>query len=154
MERLLDESWQVPLTSYLFVNEDDVLDVIDQMRTAIPHQVKKGERIEQERDRLIAQAEEEGERILNLAREEASDLVDDSEVIQSANLRAKTIVERAQREAEVLKGEANDYVKEVRLALDDQLGGIVGQVHGLQSTVRNGLESLLPPELAAPEDEA
>ena len=123
------------------------------MRTAIPHQVKKGERIEQERDRLIAQAEEEGERILNLAREEASELVDDSEVIQAANLRAKTIVERAHRESETLKGEANDYVKEVLMALDDQLGAIVGQVHGLQSTVRNGLHNLVPPEPATPEDE-
>jgi len=154
LERLLNESWQIPLSSYLVINEDDYLDVVDQMRTAIPQQVKKGERIEQERDRLVAQAEEEGERILQLAREEASGLVDEHEIIQAANQRAKTVVERAQREAEALKGESDEYARGVLMALDEHLGVLTGQINALQMTVRNGLEALAPPRMAAPEEES
>ncbi len=42
LERLLNESWRMPLSAYLVINEDDFLDIIDQMRTAIPKRSRKG----------------------------------------------------------------------------------------------------------------
>jgi cell division septum initiation protein DivIVA len=132
----------VPLSTYLVVNEEECLDLIDQMRTAIPQEIRQGERVQQERERIVAQAEEEGGRIIQLARQQASELVDDHEVIQSANQRAKTIIERAQREAEGLKSEADEYVRGVLLSLRDQLGQVDSQIDILLTTVRNGLETL------------
>ncbi|HSR29731.1 MAG TPA: hypothetical protein VLY63_04135 [Anaerolineae bacterium] len=142
LERLLNESWRMPLSAYLVVNEDDFLDVIDQMRTAIPQEVREGEKVQRERERIIAQAEEEGERIVKLAQEEASNQLGEHELIQAAEQRAQTVVERAQREAEVLKAEADEYAREVLLALDDQLDAMDEQIDTLLITVRNGLESL------------
>jgi len=132
----------VPLSTYLVVNEEECLDLIDQMRTAIPHEIRQGERVQQERERIVAQAEEEAGRIVQLARQQASDLVDDHEVIQSANQRAKTITERAQREAEALKGEADEYARGVLFSLRDQLSQVDSQIDTLLNTVRNGLETL------------
>jgi cell division septum initiation protein DivIVA len=142
LERLLNESWRMPLSAFLVINEDDFLDVIDQMRTAIPQEVREGERIQRERERIIAQAEEEGERIVKLAREEASKQVEEHELIRTAEQRASTILERAQREAEVLKAEADDYARQVLVALDDQLDAMDEQIDTLLITVRNGLETL------------
>jgi hypothetical protein len=154
LERLMNESWQVPLSTYLVVNVDDCLDVIDQMRTAIPQEVRRGERIQQERERIIAQAEEEAERIVQLAREDAIKLAEEHEVILAAKQRAQTIVERAQREADTLKGEADEYAKGVLLALDDQLGVLDGQIDALLNTVRNGLTTLSGASEPAPGDES
>jgi cell division septum initiation protein DivIVA len=142
LERLLNESWRMPLSTYLVINEDDFLDVIDQMRTAIPKEVKQAERIQQERDRVVAQAEEEAERIVQLAHEEAAKQVEEHEILSAANQRAQTIIERAQRDADVLRVEADDYAREVLVALDDQLGALDSQIALLLSTVRNGLETL------------
>ena len=142
LERVFSESLQVPLSTYMVVNEDDCLDVVDQMRTAIPQEVRQGEKILQERDRIVAQAEEEAERIVQLARGEASGLVDEHDIIQAADQRAQTIIERAQREAEVLKGEAVSYAREVLFALNDQLSVLDGQIGTLLTTVLNGLETL------------
>jgi vacuolar-type H+-ATPase subunit H len=132
----------MPLSAYLVINEDDFLDVIDQLRTAIPKEIKQAERVQQERDRIIAQAEEEAERIVQLAQDEASKMVEDHEIIGAANQRAQTITARAQREAEVLKLEADDYAKQVLMSLDSQLGDLDGQIATLLSTVRNGLQTL------------
>jgi hypothetical protein len=142
LERLLNESWRMPLSAYLVVNEDDFLDVIDQMRTAIPQEIKDGEKVERERDRIIAQAEEESERIVQLAHEEADKAIEDHELILAAEQRANTILERAQREAEVLKAEADEYARGVLVSLNDQLAGMDGQIAMLLNTVRNGLETL------------
>jgi cell division septum initiation protein DivIVA len=155
LERLLTESWRMPLSAYLVINEDDFWDVLDQMRTAIPKEIKQAERVQQERERMIAQAEEEADRIVQLAQEEAGKMVQDHELVTAAQQRAQTIIERSQREAEVLKAEADEYACEVLVALDEQLGTLDGQIAELLTTVRNGLETLTgntpPPLVEEPE---
>lgn len=152
LERLLNESWRMPLSAYLVVNEDDFLDIIDQMRTAIPQEIRSGEKIQRERDRIIAQAEEESERIVQLAHEERDKAVEDHEVIRAADQRANTIIERAQRDAAVLKAEADEYARGVLVALNDQLGGMDEQIAVLLNTVRNGLETLTGEQEAASDE--
>ena len=152
LERLLNESWRMPLSTYLVVNEDDFLDVIDQMRTAIPQQIKEGEKVQRERERIVAQAEEEAERIVHLAQEESSKLVEEHELIRSAEQRARTIIERAQQQAEVLKAGADDYAREVLVALDGQLDTLDEQIAVLLTTVHNGLETLTRGQLAEPSE--
>jgi cell division septum initiation protein DivIVA len=154
LERLLNESWRMPLSAYLVINEDDFLDVIDQMRTAIPKEIRAGEKVQRERDRIIAQAEEESERIVHMAHEERDKAVEDHEVIRAADQRAATIIERAHREATILKSEADEYARSVLVALDDQLGGMDEQIAVLLTTVRNGLETLTSGPEAASDDSA
>jgi phage-related minor tail protein len=153
LERLLNESWRMPLSAYLVINEDDFLDVIDQLRTAIPKEIKQAERVQQERDRMIAQAEEEAERIVQLAQEEANKLVEEHEIITAANQRAQTILARAQREVEVLRLEADDYAQQVLVSLDSQLGAVDNQIAQLLTTVRNGLQTLSENQELAAEPE-
>ena len=142
LERLLNESWRMPLSAYLMINEDDFLDVIDQMRTTVPREIKEAEKVLRERDRIIAQAEEEAERIVQLAQEEVDAMVEEHEIIRAAEQRGHTVVERANREAQVLRAEADEYARNVLLSLDSQLDVLEEQLAGLLSTVRNGLDTL------------
>lgn len=142
LERILADSMRVPLSAYLVINEDDFLDVIDQMRTAIPQQIKDGERLHREQERIVAQAEEEAERVLQLAREKANALVGNHELSQEAEARANAILERARQEAEVLKADANEYARGVLHSLDGQLDAVEAQIAHLLVTVRNGLDTL------------
>jgi hypothetical protein len=101
LEQTLGESRS--FGGYLFVNEDRIFNLIDQMRVAIPEEVKRANRIEAEKDRILAQAKEEAERIRGLAKAEAMELVKRDAVVVSAQQRADNIVERARREADVLR---------------------------------------------------
>jgi cell division septum initiation protein DivIVA len=151
MEKLLREAWRIPMSAYLIVNEDEFLELIDQLRTAIPKEIRQADRILQERDRAIALAESEGEQIRQQAREDAAKLVEESEIISAANQRAQTIVERAHRDAETLKTEADAYAGGVLRDLDSQLGTLEGQIGRLTSIVRNGLETLSKPPETEPD---
>jgi cell division septum initiation protein DivIVA len=115
------------------------------MRTAVPQEIKQAERVQQERDRIVAQAQEEADRIVSLAQEQAAKLVDSSEIVKSAEQRQTTILERAQREAEIMKAGADEYAREVLVQLDSQLANLLG-------TVRNGLGSLSKVQEQAPEE--
>jgi len=135
LEALLNEGRHLLLTKGVVVDEQRAWDIIDQMRIAIPEEVKKAKRVNQERDRIIAQAHEEASRIIELAREEASGLMSEHELARGAESRAETIVERARRDAEVIKADADDYVTQVLGELDIDLTKTL-------SVVRNGLAKL------------
>jgi vacuolar-type H+-ATPase subunit H len=135
LESLYNDSWQIPWTSNVMIDGDEYLDLIDQMRVSIPEEIKQSNRIQQERDRIIAQAHEEAERIVALARDQAANLTNEHEVLQAAQARGETILERARRDAEEIKADADEYVIEVLSELEEQLNAFL-------STVRNGLVTL------------
>ena len=58
LEQALNESTRVPLSAYLIVNEEKVYSLLDQMRVAVPEEIKRANRIEAEKDRLLAQAKD------------------------------------------------------------------------------------------------
>ncbi len=145
LEQVLNESFRLPLSPYLFVDEEKVFDIIDQMRVAIPEEVKRANRIEAEKERILAQAKEEGERIRGLARQEANELVNRDGITNTAQQRADNIMERARRDAEALRRDADVYVIDVLAKLEEDL------LRSL-SVVRNGLQKVqTEQEMAAAE---
>jgi len=135
LESLLNESWLIPLTSNRIINEEEYLDIIDQMRITIPAGIKQAKRIQQERERIIAQAQEEAERIVTLAREQAANLTNEHEVLKTAETKAEALLKQAQQQAEDTKAGADDYVIEVLSELEEQLMAFL-------TTVRNGLKAV------------
>ena len=119
LEELFNESRPLPMMRKVVVDEDKMLRLIDQMRVSIPEEIKKAQQLLSQRDRLIAQGQEEANRTLQLAREKASQLVEKDAIIQSAQVRANQIIEQAkqirdaaikEKEAEAVSGEENIVV--------------------------------------------
>ena len=135
LEEILNESKSFPLTKNLMVDEDRIYRLVDQMRAAVPQEIKQAGRVNSERDRIMAQAKEQAERIRALAKQEAEELVNRDSVTQTAQQRADTIIERARREAEVLRQDADAYVIDVLTKLEENL------LHSI-SVVRNGLRKV------------
>ena len=135
LEELFNESRPIWLTHSVIVDEDRMLDLIDQMRVAIPEEIKKAQQIITQRDRILAQAKEEANRTVALAREKAEKSLTDNELIESAKVRAEQIVEQAHREAAVTQREADKYILETLANLEIQMDRILTQV-------RNGITTL------------
>ena len=145
LESRLTEGRRIPLTSKVIIDEEECFDIINEMRSRIPEEVRQAKRTEREKERIIAQAHEEAERIVALAKERAHEVLGEQEIIRVAGDRAETIVERAQHEADKVKTEADDYVIAVLSHLESQLGGLL-------TTVQNGIRVMQKSE-ASPEDE-
>ena len=135
LEELFNESRPIPLTHNVIVDEDRMLDLIDQMRVAIPEEVKKAQQVLSQRDRIMAQSQEEANRTLSLAREKSEGLVDQSAIVEAARIRVKEIEAEALREAERTRREADNYVIESLSSLEMQLERSLNQA-------RNGILAL------------
>ena len=141
LEQALNESTRIPLSPYLLVNEEKVYSLLDQMRVAVPEEIKRANRIEAEKERILAQAKEEAERIRELSRLEAGELVKRDAVVNAAQHRAENIIERARRDAEALRQDADVYIVDVLQRLEQDLMRTM-------SVVRNGLEKVQAEQVA------
>jgi cell division septum initiation protein DivIVA len=128
LEELFNQSKPFPLTHNVMVDEDKMLDIIDQMRISIPEEVKKAQQLLAQRDRVLAQAQEESNRTVEIARQKADDLVQRDLIVQEAQRRAEQIISQARGEAEGIRRDADDYVVNTLQKLQDELNKLANQV--------------------------
>jgi cell division septum initiation protein DivIVA len=128
LEELFNAAKAVPFTHNVVVDEDRMLELIDQMRIAIPEEVKKAQQVMAQRDRVMAQAQEEANRTLQLSRDKADQMVQKDMIMQEAQRRADQIVSQARAEAESTRVDADNYVVDTLMQLQDQISKLSGQV--------------------------
>ena len=135
LEELFNESKADPFTHNVVVDEDRMLELIDQMRIAIPDEVKKAQQLIAQRDRVMAQAQEEANRTLALAREKADQLVQKDNIVADAQRRADQVKAQALAEADNIRAEADNYVL-------DSLTKLQAELDKLSNQVRNGIRTV------------
>jgi dsDNA-specific endonuclease/ATPase MutS2 len=135
LEELFNESRPIWFTHSVIVDEDRMLDLIDQMRVSIPEEIKKAQQILAQRDRIMAQAQEEANRTLALAREKSEQLTERDAIVQSAQARAEQIIAQGRVEADAIRRDADDYVMDALTRMETELDRTITQV-------RNGINKL------------
>jgi len=135
LEEVLNESRQLPFTHNIIVDEERVFEIIDQMRALIPEEIKKAQQLLAQKDRILAQAQEEANRTLAIAKEKRDQMVEREAIVQAAHARAEQILAEARIEQENTRREADAYVLETLRRLEMELERSLTQV-------RNGISYL------------
>ena len=78
------------------VDENAFMNIIDQMRISIPEEIKKAQQIIAQKDRILAQAQEEANRTVSIAREKSERMVEKSDIYLSAQTKAEDITRQVQ----------------------------------------------------------
>ena len=144
LEELFNSGFHIPLTNETVVNEERFLELIDQLRIAVPDEVKKAQQVVTQKDRYLAQAQEEAQRTVNIARERVESLVQRDSITSAAEGRAEQIVQQARADAVTIRGEADDYVLESLSRLEAEMSRLLQQV-------RNGIAKLNDERAGQPE---
>jgi hypothetical protein len=135
LEELFNSGFHIPLTNETAVNEERFLELIDQLRIAIPEEVKKAQQVMTQKERYLAQAQEEAQRTVNIARERVESLVQHDSITSAAEGRAEQIVQQAREDAVSIRSEADEYVLESLSRLEAEMSHLLLQV-------RNGITKL------------
>ena len=141
-ELIFNESRSVPLTHSVIVNEDRVLDLIDQMRVSIPEEIKKAQQVMAQRDRYLAQAKEEADRTIGMARERSEGMLERDGIVEAARTRREEILAQAHMEADKIMRDADAYALQKLSDLETEMDRILTQV-------RNGIRTLQSEKQAA-----
>ena len=134
LEALVSTSRRVPFGRVL-LDEQEILEIIDQMRLSLPNEINQARRVLQERDQIIGQAQSEAEKMVLMARDKADYMLNDNGLLQEAKVYAERILADAREESETLRTEANAYAAEMLTHLEDVLDKNLAQV-------RRGIEHI------------
>ncbi|HEY6959246.1 MAG TPA: ATPase [Candidatus Limnocylindria bacterium] len=121
LEALVVNARKVPMTSQVMVEQATILDLIDQLRVAIPEEVRQARRVNQESDRVLAKAREEAEQIIAAAQEQAALLLQDQSILREAETKAQEIVDRAESKSDETMRGADQYAADVLVRLESDL---------------------------------
>jgi cell division septum initiation protein DivIVA len=157
LENLIASSHRIPLTNQIRIKEVDILNIVDQMRTSIPDEIKQARRVIQEKERILAQAQADASTLLARAREETERAMNregllraaearSQEMVQQAEEHSQAVVRRAEEQNERLKTDADTYVAETLRNLKDHLASIEMDISRNILSIEKGLESLEIPE--------
>lgn len=144
LEDLIDEGRHMPFSRFTMIDEERALELIDQMRISIPEEIEKANRILAQRDRVLAQANEDAARVLQQARSKGEEMLDQDVNVQAAQNRAANIIEEARQKAQQIRDDADHYVLDVLSRLEQDL------LKNL-NTVRNGINHVNQPSDVMPQ---
>jgi len=128
LESLIANGKPLPLTRNAIIDRDAALNLIDELRVAVPEEVRAAKRINQEGERIIEKAQEEAERIVARAQEQAAFLIEERGLTEAADAESRRLIALAEEEA-----------AEVRHGADEYAAGVLA---GLQADVTRTLNSI------------
>lgn len=132
LERLIAGGRSMPLTNNVIIDQARALDLVDQLRVAVPEEVRQAKRISDETERIVEHAQEEAERILARAQEQATLLIEERELTRAAEIRSQEIISEGHHDADDIRRGADEYAQSVLVHLEGEcLKALQSIKHGL-----------------------
>jgi len=146
LEALVNTSRRVPATRARLVDAEKVVELVEQLRLAIPQDVRSAQEVIEKKDNILNQAQIDARRTRSEAEEEFKARLDQNdlnvaarrqseETISEAEIKADRMIEQAEVESRTTRSEADAYVAQ-------SLRNLEGELTSVLSSVRKGLDSL------------
>jgi len=114
MEGYFEECKTVPFSSSkLIVDEVALYEFLTDLRLKLPEEIKRAQRILDEKERIILDAREEAKEAESKAAARVESLVNEHKISQQAEVRAEEIIGEAKALAKEIKISAYDYVEDL-----------------------------------------
>jgi vacuolar-type H+-ATPase subunit H len=146
MEALVEAGNKVPLTRKVIVEEQQLYDIIDELRLSLPDDIREAQAILAQRDSLINDAHSHAQRVMSDAELQARDIVEKSDFVQLARIRAEELTRDAEAQADGMLRSAEQRASQQRQEADlyalDTLRKLDAQLVSLLAGVRKGIDAL------------
>lgn len=141
LENMINSATRVPMMDKLLIEENELINLLDDLREAIPKEVKNADRVLEEQKQIVnqayadaevivQQAKSEAERIVGMAQAKADEMVKQEEIFKQAEAVAAEIKANAIAYEEETKKGADEYalrVKQDSLTYADDMLAYIGE---------------------------
>ena len=108
---MIQDARGVPLASdKCMVERDKVLDMLDEIISQLPVEIKQSKTIVESRNELIGQARREAENLIREAQEKADKLISEEAIYQETKRQCREMVQQTQTRMAELRKASNDYM--------------------------------------------
>ncbi|MCL4516967.1 MAG: hypothetical protein M1379_15490 [Firmicutes bacterium] len=157
LENAVETRPRIPIIDRVLVDCEEILDLIDKVRSSLPEEIHRAEWLVNERERMLKESQEESARMIKQAEEYAIKLVDEHELTNKAHSEAVRIIDEATATGadivEEAKAKANAIVDEATVTAERIRGGafsysqnvfnsMMEDMARVQKTVERGRQNL------------
>lgn len=148
IEIFIDNCKYQPLSSSkIIVPKEDLDQMLNELKLKLPNEIERCKKIMRNKEAILADARTRADSIITESVAEANRLVDQSQIVELANIRANEILEMARSQAEQIIYEANAEANEVRLGsmyyTKDKLNEISNYLAATLEAEKSNYENLI-----------
>ena len=121
MQQLLDDATNIPLSRKVAIDKEYALEILNDIKIALPKQFKQAEHVYDTKDTIIKEAHAEAEAILEKTREYAKEKISEHEITKIAQENAKKIEQDATLKSEQIREGAKNYAIEMLSKVNDNI---------------------------------
>jgi hypothetical protein len=141
MEEMICSAAKVPLSSKALVDQERCLATLDVLRASWPLEVLEAQRVLAQEGEVLERAEQEGEEIKRRAERQAELILDQSQLVRVAEVRAQEVIEAAQQEAAQIRARAEQDARDVYEGLEHELDMVTRDIKDLVAARLRRLKS-------------
>ena len=141
--RMVERSRPMPFSTSVMINGEELLGILQKAFAALPEELRAARWMLKERDDMRLRTQREGEEIIAAARARAEQMVQRSEVVKAAEMRARRTVSEAEERARRTKLETEDWC-------DQRLATFEAMLNKTLNTVTTGRQRLQDTQLPRP----
>jgi vacuolar-type H+-ATPase subunit H len=124
----VDSARSMPMSASCVVNRAELLAMLAEVREALPGSLARAQEVIGDRERMVAEAQQEAQRIIEAAQSECGSLVSGTEIARRSQQEADRVLAEARREAAEIRAEADDYVDSKLANFEVVLSKTIGSV--------------------------
>lgn len=119
MEDYFESCKKVPFSSKIMVNPEVIYELITDMRLKIPEEIKRCQRVLDEKDKIIVEAKQHALNVEKETENKMLEMVNEHEIMQQAYSEAETILTEAKNTSRELKLGAYEYADEILVKIEE-----------------------------------
>ena len=134
---VLEKGWSLPLSGgKSFIDTEEARQILDEIREAIPAEVRKAKAIVADRAQIISEAQREAETIVRVAEEKAKTLVNQEEIVRQAQAKANDIMAQAQVKYREMRKATSDYVEDLMRRTDESMTTALAELRKTRQSLK------------------
>lgn len=124
--------------SKIIVNKDEIEELLTELRMKTPDEIKRYQKIINNRDAILADAQAKANQIIEAAQIQTNELVSEHQIMQQAYAQANEVVMIATNQAQEILDKATEDANNYRMAAIEYTDSLLGN---LQSIVDHAIDS-------------
>jgi hypothetical protein len=114
----------MPMSASVRVNKEELLELLDDVVSQIPDEVRSARWLLKEREEFMARTRREGEEIIADARSRVAHMVQRTEVVKAAEAQARHIIDESEAASRRMRRETEDYCDQKLASFENVLARI------------------------------
>ncbi|MCL1802531.1 MAG: hypothetical protein FWG30_02640 [Eubacteriaceae bacterium] len=134
----IENASSVPLLSNkIMLEKEDILDLLDDLRTSMPEEIKEAKKVLENEDRIKQTAKRKADSLIEEARQQKQLMIDSNNITKNANEEAEAILKAARNESSKMRAKTMEYINSLINKAQDDLRSVIATLDENKAEVKD-----------------